>query len=166
MNEDEVEFLDSVLESTRAKEAAVKKQTAEDLDAFRRQQEEAERAAKTTGDTPTDTADTTNWAVSRKRKKGREDILGGVKLRKASSGEKAPSEVTRADAQATATQSVDGTSQAERDARPTSINSKGEGSTDERHLGPGKDESSAVKTTPSNPAPGLGLGAYSTDEDD
>lgn len=159
MNEDEVEFLDSVLESTRAKEAAVKKQTAEDLDAFRRQQEEAERTAKVTGDTPTDTADTTNWAVSRKRKKGREDILGGVKLRKASSGEKASPEVKRADVQATATRSADGASQAEGDTEQPPINSKGEGTGVEKDPGPGK-------TTPSDPAAGLGLGAYSSDEDD
>ena len=155
-----------MLESTRAKEAAVKKQTAEDLDAFRRQQEEAERTAKVTGDNPTETADTTNWAVSRKRKKGREDILGGVKLRKASSGEKAPSELKRADAQATATQSIDGTSQAEGDTGEPSTNSKGQGSRHEKDPGPGKEKSSAVKITPSNPAPGLGLGAYSSDEDD
>ena len=45
LDEDEVDFLDSVLESTRAKEAEVKKQTTEQLEAFRRQQEEAEKTA-------------------------------------------------------------------------------------------------------------------------
>ncbi|RMD41132.1 hypothetical protein DV735_g3991, partial [Chaetothyriales sp. CBS 134920] len=38
LNEDDVDFLDSVLASTRAKEAAVKQDTAEQLAAFRRQQ--------------------------------------------------------------------------------------------------------------------------------
>lgn len=43
LDEDEIEFLDSVLESTRAQEAAVKQDTAEQLDVFRRQREEAEK---------------------------------------------------------------------------------------------------------------------------
>ena len=46
LDEDEVEFLDSVLESTRTKEAEVKKQTKEQLQAFRAQQEEAEKVAR------------------------------------------------------------------------------------------------------------------------
>lgn len=44
LDEDEVEFLDSIMESTRAQEAAVKKETAEQLELFRRQREEAEKA--------------------------------------------------------------------------------------------------------------------------
>ncbi|KAJ6157120.1 hypothetical protein N7497_006005 [Penicillium chrysogenum] len=44
LDEDEVEFLDSVLESTRAKEAAVKRETAEQLEAFHRRREEAQKA--------------------------------------------------------------------------------------------------------------------------
>lgn len=43
LDEDEVEFLDSVMESTRAQEAAVKQDTAEQLEVFRRQREEAEK---------------------------------------------------------------------------------------------------------------------------
>ena len=46
LDEDEVEFLDSVLESTRTKEAEVKKQTKEQLEVFRAHQEEAERLAR------------------------------------------------------------------------------------------------------------------------
>lgn len=43
LEDDEVDFLDSVLESTRAKEQQVKKETAEQLDAFRKQREAVER---------------------------------------------------------------------------------------------------------------------------
>ena len=44
LDDDEVEFLDSVLESSRAKEAALRKETAEQLDAFRKQQQAIEKA--------------------------------------------------------------------------------------------------------------------------
>ncbi|KAH0537638.1 hypothetical protein FGG08_005589 [Glutinoglossum americanum] len=99
LDEDEVEFLDSVLESTRAREAALKKETTEQLDAFRKQQEEADKAAfreeDQTGKTAAGTGggsgspvgEEEQWALSgRKRKKGREkEVLKGVKLRRTSS---------------------------------------------------------------------------------
>ncbi|TVY71331.1 hypothetical protein LSUE1_G006612 [Lachnellula suecica] len=46
LDEDEVEFLDSVMESTRAEEYRVKKETAEGLALFRQQQEEADKKAR------------------------------------------------------------------------------------------------------------------------
>ncbi|OMP88348.1 hypothetical protein BK809_0003105 [Diplodia seriata] len=95
LDEDEAEFLDSVLESTRAKEAALKKETTEQLDAFRRHQEEVERAARLTGtdegDQPTEEE---HWAsAGRKRKKARDkESLMGIKIRRTSSaGEKGAS---------------------------------------------------------------------------
>ncbi|EGP92223.1 uncharacterized protein MYCGRDRAFT_28186, partial [Zymoseptoria tritici IPO323] len=95
LDEDDVEFLDSVLESTRKQEAAVRKQTREELEAFKRQQQEAEQAAKVMDVLPEPPVETSSWTVSRKRKKGREDVLGGVKLRKASSGAKTPGEAVK-----------------------------------------------------------------------
>ncbi|RMZ02764.1 hypothetical protein D0862_05914 [Hortaea werneckii] len=95
LDEDEVEFLDSVLESTRTQEAEVKKETKEQLDAFRKLQEDAEKKAvagqdgEDAGDAPTADAET-SWALGpRKRKKGKErgGVLGGVKLRRAESGD-------------------------------------------------------------------------------
>ena len=78
-----------MLESTRRQEAAVKRDTIEQLDAFRKHQEEAERKAlaeQNAGSPPTDDA---QWVPGgRKRKKGNEKdrgLLKGVKLRKASS---------------------------------------------------------------------------------
>lgn len=100
LDEDEVEFLDSVLESTRAKEAAVRKETTEQLDQFRRQQELADKVfleetqeiggqsgqAHRPG---SPTSETSQWAINaRKRKRVKEkDSLPGVKLRKSSTND-------------------------------------------------------------------------------
>ncbi|MCJ1383117.1 hypothetical protein MMC17_006230 [Xylographa soralifera] len=96
LDEDEIEFLDSVLESTRAKEEAVKKETAEQLNLFRRQQEDADRAmtdeaeegnAKSTlPQSGSPNNDDTLWTVHRKRKRVKEtEVAKCVKLRKSSS---------------------------------------------------------------------------------
>ena len=84
--------MDSVLESTRAKEQAVKRETSEQLNLFRRQQEEAEKAAldgnitNITAGSPTDPSSETQWALNaRKRKRAKEDKgLEGVKIRRSS----------------------------------------------------------------------------------
>ncbi|CAI7572493.1 unnamed protein product [Penicillium pancosmium] len=85
LDEDEVDFLDSVLESTRAQEAAVKKDTADQLEVFRKQREEAEKAllGPTTSDvTP---AEEEEWAIpARKRRRDKKDLLLPGKKRKAS----------------------------------------------------------------------------------
>ena len=94
LDEDEIEFLDSVLESTRAKEEAVKKETGEQLDVFRKAQEEADRRAllreQEGGDgnnagNPTE-GEETSWAVGgRKRKRGKEkEGFKGLKIRRGS----------------------------------------------------------------------------------
>lgn len=94
LDDDEVDFLDSVLESTRAREQEVKKETAEQLDAFRKQREAAEKAlsdekivtsiADGTGDSP---ATEESWATSiRKRRRIKEKSEeGAIKLLKRSS---------------------------------------------------------------------------------
>ena len=93
LEEDEVEFLDSVLESTRKKEEEVKKQTSEQLDLFRRQQEEADKATiegdrggtaeeGTKGEDPGE-----KWTINKGKRKRVEEKKGltGFKLRKSSS---------------------------------------------------------------------------------
>ena len=101
MDEDEVEFLDSVLESTRKKEEEVKKETSEQLDLFRRQQEEKDKELLEGGEeaegkagSPTTGESQSSWAVNaRKRKKVKENEkagLKGLKLRKSSSTGEAP----------------------------------------------------------------------------
>ncbi|KAK5239836.1 hypothetical protein LTR16_011448, partial [Cryomyces antarcticus] len=93
LDEDEVEFLDSVLESTRAQESAVKKETLEQLDLFRKQQEEAEKAALSDTKQQSPPVKEEQWITSgKKRKKGREkEPRFGVKLRKSSSTAEKPS---------------------------------------------------------------------------
>ncbi|KAH0547941.1 hypothetical protein GP486_008318 [Trichoglossum hirsutum] len=104
LDEDEIEFLDSVLESTRAREAALRKETTEQLDAFRKQQEEADKAAFRVEDETGKAAagaggasgspagEEEQWTLSsRKRKKGREkEGLKGVKRRQTSSASESP----------------------------------------------------------------------------
>ncbi|KAF2401339.1 hypothetical protein EJ06DRAFT_537413 [Trichodelitschia bisporula] len=146
LDDDEVEFLDSVLESTRAQEAAVRKETAERLAAFRKQQEEAERASlaleMNTGlveETPV-----AEWTVSgKKRKKGPEkEILKGVKLRKAST-------------------STDVPKKAEPAPKPPVSTSK-----DEVVASPSAPAVAKATPTTLPSFVGLGLGGYSSSEDD
>lgn len=108
LDQNEADFLDSVLESTREKEAALKKETAEQLDAFRRQREEADRKLALEEDGGGDDDDhdpkgagkqvlesndgslegVTQWAVGTKKRKRtgeKEGMIKGVKLRRASS---------------------------------------------------------------------------------
>lgn len=101
LDEDEVDFLDSVLESTRAKEEAVKKKTAEQLDLFRQQQEDADRArAQDTTDANDEarldnsgspTLEEPSWVVSnrkRKRAKDKEVVKGVKQLKQRKSSQK------------------------------------------------------------------------------
>ncbi|GAB1726046.1 hypothetical protein NU195Hw_g1152t1 [Hortaea werneckii] len=182
LDEDEVEFLDSVLESTRTQEAEVKKETREQLDAFRKLQEDAEKKAVAgqegddAGDTAT--ADTeTSWALGpRKRKKGKErgGVLGGIKLRKAESaetagvggeGEKATSSSPpKEDKDAKDTQASSQTpaesKSPEQAERPLSAPDK---------QGTGKTvthEPRQVEAKSAAQPPSLGLVAYSSDEED
>ncbi|EME89729.1 uncharacterized protein MYCFIDRAFT_150310 [Pseudocercospora fijiensis CIRAD86] len=161
LNEDEVEFLDSVMESTRAQEAALRKETTEQLDAFRRQQEEAERAAKQAASPgPPETAEQESWSVGKKRKKGKESLFGAVKLRRSSTTDKSEqpaaeppetteSSKTRAAGNASAQHAVKAESAEKSSDSASPVVSDGK---------------AAVK--PASSGVGLGLAAYSSDEDD
>ncbi|KAF1840698.1 uncharacterized protein K460DRAFT_346865 [Cucurbitaria berberidis CBS 394.84] len=87
LDDDEADYLDSVLEKKRQEEANVRKETLEQLDLFRRQQEEAERKALEEESIEAPSEDGAQWAaVKRKRKKGPDaGLLKGIKLRKSSS---------------------------------------------------------------------------------
>jgi hypothetical protein len=91
LDEDEVEFLDSVLESTRKEEDRVKRETAEGLALFRQQQEEADKKARRRSDGAavggeSATLEEESWvADGRKRKRVKEkEGLKGVKIRRSS----------------------------------------------------------------------------------
>lgn len=87
LDEDEVDFLDSVLESTRAQEAAVQKDTADQLEVFRRQREEAEKTLLE--DTTTDVAPVAegeDWKIpsrKRRREKKKDSFVSGKKRKSA-----------------------------------------------------------------------------------
>lgn len=76
LDEDEVEFLDSVLESTRAQEAAVKRDTADQLEEFRRQREEAEKLQLGPTSSDVTPAEQEEWTIpARKRRREKKDLL-------------------------------------------------------------------------------------------
>lgn len=91
LDQDEVDFLDSVLESTRKEEDRVRRETAEGLEHFRKQQEEADKKARIGEDQGTNEVsaitEEEQWiAGGRKRKRTKEkEGLKGVKVRKSSS---------------------------------------------------------------------------------
>ncbi|PBP27259.1 hypothetical protein BUE80_DR001654 [Diplocarpon rosae] len=91
VDEDEAEWLDSVLESTRAEEDRIRKETSEGLALFRQQQEaEDKKARQAQGDSAgteenAPLVEEGSWATGKKRKRTKEkDGLKGVKLRRAS----------------------------------------------------------------------------------
>jgi hypothetical protein len=155
LDEDEIEFLDSVQERARAKELAEKQHTKEHLEEFRKQQEEAERAAKeleAAAVAPPTVSET--WAAGpRKRKKGKEkDGIGGLKIRRTSTGDKTK-EIGDAK---TNDQAADSSR-----ATPVTTDKSTEKSAEKVSDKP------AAPTSPPPPATaaGLGLGAYSSDEE-
>lgn len=92
LDEDEVEYLDSIQEAERAKEVAFKRETAEQLETFRKQREAAEQAnleSSLEHDSSTQADVSRNaWTTKKKRKRdqgpGREEE---TKLKKISSHE-------------------------------------------------------------------------------
>lgn len=192
LDEDEIEFLDSVLESTRAKEEAVKKETTEQLDAFRRQQEEADKAllsGEAGADDEIGTAgspvqEESQWTVNaRKRKRAKEkEILKGVKLRKGSSSvvEKLGTAISKDSEQSatSATSLIEKSAEGERQEAITNVllpkdATKAANDNDTKALATSSKASSpvaskAVAPLPpkSSPALGLALAGYSSDEDD
>ncbi|EFR03656.1 hypothetical protein MGYG_06652 [Nannizzia gypsea CBS 118893] len=151
LDEDEVEFLDSILESTRAKEEALQKETSEKLELFHRQREEAEKAlldaesgnaAELAG--PADDGD--NWAISgRKRRRAKEKDGGLLSLKRQRSS------ITTENNNSSSSSNKDSKYEAGERAEAT-------------QAPPIKtpEPSIPTETKTSN----LGLGAYSSDEDD
>lgn len=144
LDEDEIEFLDSVQQAARAKELAEKRATKEGLDEFRKQQEEAERAAKEQERAVSPPAVAESWSVGpRKRKKGKEkDGIGGLKIRRTSTGEQA--------------KKLEDTAKPDGPAAPSNAQEQQSSAKEQIDKKPA--------STPA-PAAGLGLGAYSSDED-
>ncbi|KAI9695797.1 MAG: hypothetical protein M1836_006063 [Candelina mexicana] len=181
LDEDEIEFLDSVLESTRAKEAAVNKETTEQLDLFRKQQEEADKAllltdpdiehASVGAASGSSIAEEEQWVINgRKRKKGKEkDGLKGVKLRKSSSTNERP--VIPAAASPPTSQIQDQGKQHDQTLARGNLLPLHRPNEDEAGTSSTKPttEFSSKATPPMKPSAGLstlGLGNYSSEDDD
>ncbi|KGO75211.1 NEFA-interacting nuclear protein NIP30, N-terminal [Penicillium italicum] len=178
LDEDEVEFLDSVLESTRAKEAAVKRETAEQLEAFRRQREEAEKALLLSTSSDVGTVKGEEWtALARKRRhdKHRNSLIPGKK-RKASVTENAARKDTQngkdsqnqAGAGGSGTKKLDqGTSKPDK-ATPASSATASESTnpTTQPKLVTNTEKGQVKpKSPPKPPQVSLGLGGYSSDSE-
>ncbi|OBT52542.1 hypothetical protein VE04_06360 [Pseudogymnoascus sp. 24MN13] len=167
LDNDEIDFLDSVLESTRAEEARVRKETNEGLEVFRRRQEELDKAAKgeTGAETTTAVADD-EWATAaKKRKRGKEGALKGLKLRKASSSDSA----TGKQAGTTEDPGTEGASvKVETQKGKNDLASPHKGAEAKPTIATAT-EKLPVKPTPEKavePKPALGLVDYGSDEDD
>jgi hypothetical protein len=168
LDEDEVEFLDSVLESTRAEEARVRRETREGLDVFRKAQEEVEKRAREgeggeEGVGGGGGGGEGEWVAggARKRKRrGEREGLRGVKVRRASStGDLvAASPATRPSV--------------EKERDPASIKRAAEELPQKQKPSPkpskpiSKSSQAAPPSAPPKPVPKPGLVDYGSDEDD
>ena len=161
-----------MLESTRAKEEAVKKETAEQLDFFRRQQEEADKALFSEGDDTPDPnasgkassppAAESTWTINARKRKRTKDkaILKGIKLGKPSTSETSP--VTR--------DSMHTPISKERKAEPGPPIAKEAVPTNPMSIPesdgkPSCETSTNKEESTKGALPGLGLAGYSSDED-
>ena len=164
LDEDEVEFLDSVLESTRAQEAAVKKDTADQLEAFRKQREEAEKTALGPTSSSVTPAEEEEWSVrARKRRREKKDLLLPGKKRKESTEgtEDTKEQEIKKPSQGTAPVTKAQQDTASSDARI----SKAPAPSIAKTASAGTDKSTTEKVQPAKPAPSLGLVGYGSDSD-
>lgn len=164
LDESEVEFLDSVLESTRRDEEKVKKETKESLEAFRRQQELADK--KLGGDASSADVEQEQWTTGpRKRKRAKEkEILKGVKLRKSSSTNERPAV---SDPSTNSASPTDGSHHSPKISPPTSKAPTPIKAVESREANKVQPETKPEATDPKKPAGGgLALVAYGSDDED
>ncbi|RAO65463.1 uncharacterized protein BHQ10_001475 [Talaromyces amestolkiae] len=175
LDEDEVEFLDSLLESTRAKEDAVKKETAEHLAAYQRQREEAERALiegpsggqNVSGSATNPAGDEELWAVAgKKRKRNKKDFLVPPKIRKSSTNlNDTPNAPDPKQKPATTTSRGVTKESIPRVSQSASVRTEG---TSVKEIKSKSNEALPIKDSTEQKAavgPSLGLVAYDSDED-
>ncbi|KXG45603.1 uncharacterized protein PGRI_033700 [Penicillium griseofulvum] len=176
LDEDEVEFLDSILESTRAQEAAVKKETAEQLEAFRRQREKAQKALleSTSSDGPSVKGE--DWAaLARKRrrdKQKKEDLLIPGKKRKSSLTDNAAKDThngkdsQKQNGPSSSIEKVDQGISKSNEATPASATASGPTNTAiQAKVGTNAEKGELKTKAPTKPAVSLGLGGYSSDSE-
>ncbi|KAJ5691322.1 hypothetical protein N7488_012057 [Penicillium malachiteum] len=161
LDEDEVEFLDSVLESTRAQEAAVKKDTADQLEAFRRQREEAEKSALGPTSSEVTPAEEEEWTIpARKRRREKKDLLLPGKRRKSSGAEAISPEKKSTEKPGQGSEPA----KTENTSKPTSNTENAKAPVvSTKPASAGSDASKAAEKPPAKPA--LGLVGYGSDSD-
>lgn len=173
LDEDEVEFLDSIMESTRAQEAAVKKDTAEQLEVFRRQREEAEKALlEDSSANVAPAAQEEDWKIpARKRRREKKDSLIPGKKRKSTAegaGENSPQAERKTEE--TKSNSKEDKSAESAPAKADTAASPKEPQSSGNFNNPGK-SAEDTKTTntkpaePPKPAASLGLADYGSDSE-
>lgn len=170
LDEDEVEFLDSVLESTRAQEAAVQKDTADQLEVFRRQREEAEKTLleDTAADVAPAAAEGEEWKIpsrKRRREKKKDTLLPGKK-RKSTTDSAGDDTQQQPEHKDDTMSPVDKTKSKENPESPSQKNSKPVESPN-NPKDPSKDTTEPAKKqpAPAKPAVSLGLGDYGSDSE-
>ncbi|KAL2429257.1 hypothetical protein ABEF95_003619 [Exophiala dermatitidis] len=154
LDEDEIEFLDSVLEADRAKENAVKQETAEQLEAFRKQRALAEQAlldqqAREAADNVDTTVSKNVWTTQKKKRRRDKD------------GESGSAENSKARKLSSSTNERKPVSPVSAEKPPTAT------STDTPEPSPERKKSQIEAQTiqPKPAAVGLDLGDYSSDDD-
>ena len=158
-----------MLESTRKKEQEVKKDTAEQLELFRKQREAAEQAALQEANAPGDTSRTEQdtWTMSsKKRRRGNQNdtpIL--AKVRRRSTAEEGPKPTVVSNEKAVVKLSPRGS----QDGASELVTEAGTAKAGGLERTQQHDEESKAFISPPVPTTaksiGLGLGAYSSDED-
>ncbi|TVY39278.1 hypothetical protein LOCC1_G004197 [Lachnellula occidentalis] len=164
LDEDEVEFLDSVLESTRADEDRVKRETAEGLALFRQQQEKADKKARrgsegvAVAEAGSPTGEEETWiAAGRKRKRAKEkEVLKGVKIRRSSTA----NETGKPSEEAVSATGGSPATKKQSTIAPATATTNSDKSTS----GSSAKSPAVVKKPPAKPS--LGLVDYGSDEDD
>jgi ATPase subunit of ABC transporter with duplicated ATPase domains len=149
-----VDFLDSVAEIERAKENAVRRETAEQLDAYRKQQAAAQKVevgAEQKQQTTSDSSDA--WLTKKRRRKEVDNPIS--KLRKTSSGTAVLPHVSP-----TVTSAPEANGSPSAPERPSSTVQ-----TTSMELPSSKPEQPLAVADTSSRTADLGLGAYSSDED-
>lgn len=158
-----------MLEAKRKQEAAVQKETLEQLDVFRKRREEAERKAleeANAGSPPVEAA-ATQWVAGgpRKRKKGNErdgGLLKGVKLRRASSSADTADAAKKATSEKNEEKSATPSTTSAKTESPVARDDKGSAVTAKPAEAPKATTEAAPKPQPLS----LSLGYASSDEDD
>lgn len=164
LDDDEADFLDSVLESTRAKEAQVRKETAEQLDTFRKQREAAEDVLSggnaaieksDTGDKSLATEESWSASSRKRRRVKQKDDEGSGKLRKKSSTTENPR------TKLVGSERLPGGEAIETTSSDNIKHGTGSAKSEPADVNPSRTAITPTQITPAT----LGLGAYSSDDD-